>query len=291
MNSHKSTLDRIAVSLGATIREAESHNLPMNEEPLTEFLLLKIKQSFRKDIQVRAFTKAEESINGADWEVLFQGRSGGVQAFRCQAKRERSMRFDLAYRKGSPWRERQVVKFLHQAAIDQRAPIYILYSDRTREPTRKCRCSTNRNSPPFSIAALNGGTALLLAASGLTAQVEVLTHACAWSCLLGCDMDGTEGEDQYRRQIDTTISSLNQLSGLEHPNTSEIATDLLRQFSLVTQGQTYARGSFTGMSAALNDYDLTPFLENNAAGVEEYLDEHLLTGIAIASFGSIRWFE
>lgn len=68
--------------------DALQHGLSLQEETLTEMLLLRIAHDCRPlGLRVRMFTRAQESRNGADWEWFVRGpRCSGI-GYRVQAKR------------------------------------------------------------------------------------------------------------------------------------------------------------------------------------------------------------
>ena len=75
--------------------DAYSFPIGLNEETLTEMLLLKLARQFRgRGIEIKSFTKYEEGTSyrggaptGADWEWRFEGPSGLGKTVRIQAKR------------------------------------------------------------------------------------------------------------------------------------------------------------------------------------------------------------
>lgn len=68
--------------------EAEGFGLPRNEETTTETLLLSLaRKHMGRGLDIKAYTKAEEGRNGADWAFWFaDGRGKGI-GVRIQAKR------------------------------------------------------------------------------------------------------------------------------------------------------------------------------------------------------------
>lgn len=114
---------------------AEGHrfNLLPGEETLTEVATLS--QARRRfpytrfrgrlpqasTIQLKKFTLAEESKNGADWNLLLFNKAGGSVSFRIQAKR--------LYPKGtfSPLKDTQTKRLISQAALQGAIPLFGLY--------------------------------------------------------------------------------------------------------------------------------------------------------------------
>lgn len=66
---------------------AFDHGLALQEETLTEMLLLRMAQDHAKHgLSVKMFSKAEESVNGADWEWIVEPRvANSVYAYRPSA--------------------------------------------------------------------------------------------------------------------------------------------------------------------------------------------------------------
>jgi hypothetical protein len=61
--------------------------MPWNEESVTEWLLLQLaKKHQAPNFQIRAYTRPQEKLNGADWEFRFADNKFGV-SLRIQAKR------------------------------------------------------------------------------------------------------------------------------------------------------------------------------------------------------------
>lgn len=79
---------REAYQVWRDMSEAERFGLPRNEETTTEELLLSLARKHRgRGLDIKAYTKAEESTNGADWAFWFaDGPWRGIGA-RIQAKR------------------------------------------------------------------------------------------------------------------------------------------------------------------------------------------------------------
>jgi len=109
--------------------DAKKHGLSLQEETLTEMLLLRIAKECRPlGLQVRMFTRPQENRNGADWEWFVRGpRCPGI-GFRVQAKR---LYQDGRYRgkygghdPGGP----QTAKLISMAGKTN-TPIYVFYNN------------------------------------------------------------------------------------------------------------------------------------------------------------------
>ena len=67
--------------------DAKAHGLSLQEETLTEMLLLRIAKDCKPlGLRVKMFTRHEEKRNGADWEWFVRGRQCSI-GYRVQAKR------------------------------------------------------------------------------------------------------------------------------------------------------------------------------------------------------------
>jgi hypothetical protein len=77
-----------AYQVWCDMSEAEGFGLPRNEETTTEELLLSLARKYRGGgLDIKGYTKADESTNGADWAFWFSdGTRKGIGA-RIQAKR------------------------------------------------------------------------------------------------------------------------------------------------------------------------------------------------------------
>ncbi|MDF0594618.1 DUF6615 family protein [Psychromarinibacter halotolerans] len=110
--------------------DAFHHGLTLQEETLTETLLLKMARDFSPlGLEVLMFNKGQEGENGADWEWFFDGPECSV-GFRIQAK-------VLKRGEGSPGKYAQLGKPAGQTQklIDDAKkyglnPIYIFYNHR-----------------------------------------------------------------------------------------------------------------------------------------------------------------
>jgi len=68
------------------LRQARSVGFQINEESITDFVLLNFKACGKKQVVTHNFTRQEESRNGADWEWWFVRPNGQCIGFRVQAK-------------------------------------------------------------------------------------------------------------------------------------------------------------------------------------------------------------
>lgn len=108
--------------------DAFRHGLSLQEETLTETLLLKLARDFRPlGLEVLMFNKGEEGENGADWEWFFDGPECSV-GFRVQAKvLKRSESSPGKYAQlGKPSGQTQML--IDEAKKSGLNPIYIFYN-------------------------------------------------------------------------------------------------------------------------------------------------------------------
>ena len=109
--------------------EAELHGLSLQEETLTEMLLLRIAKECRPlGLEVRMFTRDQESRNGADWEWFFHGPHCAGIGYRVQAKRLfHAGKYRGQYGSHDP-NGSQTATLIAQAG-KAKIPIYIFYNN------------------------------------------------------------------------------------------------------------------------------------------------------------------
>ena len=108
--------------------DAFNHGLTLQEETLTETLLLKMAKDLSPlGLEILMFNKGQEGENGADWEWFFDGPECSV-GFRIQAK-------VLKRSEGSPGKYAQLgkpagqtQKLIDEAKKHKLNPIYIFYN-------------------------------------------------------------------------------------------------------------------------------------------------------------------
>lgn len=104
------------------------HGLSLQEETLTEVLLLKMAKDFySRGLSVQMFNKIQEGVNGADWEWFYEGPDCSI-GFRVQAK-------VLKRSEGSPGEYQQLGKpknqtqdLINDAKKYGLNPIYLFYN-------------------------------------------------------------------------------------------------------------------------------------------------------------------
>lgn len=127
-NSIRPYLRRLAGWTWNRQNDAKAHGLSLQEETLTEILLLQIANDWAgQGVRAKLFTRAQEAVNGADWEWFFQGRDCAI-GYRVQAKRlYASGRYQGEYGGHDPAGS-QSSKLIGQAASRGMYPIYIFYN-------------------------------------------------------------------------------------------------------------------------------------------------------------------
>lgn len=124
------TIKMRSISTWQTLLEADALACKVGEESITDFLILELaKGAAFGGYSVKAFTKPQEHLNGADWELWLTGPSRAWIGYRIQAKV-----FDIAtlsYKQlhhGEAGRQTQAQKLIVGAAAVSAVPIYVLYS-------------------------------------------------------------------------------------------------------------------------------------------------------------------
>src|SRR6218665_938727 len=76
-----------SISTWRTLLEADALACKVGEESITDFLVLELaKGAAFGGYTVKAFTKHQEHLNGADWELWLTGPTGAWFGYRIQAK-------------------------------------------------------------------------------------------------------------------------------------------------------------------------------------------------------------
>ncbi|MEU1073614.1 MULTISPECIES: DUF6615 family protein [unclassified Streptomyces] len=103
------------------------HTPPPGEETFTDVHIRHLRQAMGSRVKVIQFTKAQESFNGADWELWIHNKSEGL-GFRIQAKKEsRERQYGFGY-----WLDErhayQCDLLIHDAQATGCIPVYLLYN-------------------------------------------------------------------------------------------------------------------------------------------------------------------
>lgn len=104
--------------------DARRHSLWLNEETITESVLLQLcVRHGQQGLIIKAFKKAEETQNGADWEWVFSNGKTGTR-FRVQAKRLTSLgRYGSLKPNGS-----QIRTLISRSIKEGCHPCYVFYN-------------------------------------------------------------------------------------------------------------------------------------------------------------------
>ena len=117
---------------------AKRTGLSLNEETVTEGLLLDLKVHFPGDVMIVPFTKRREARIGADWAWAFVGPDGRCcQGMLVQAKRLDDN--DCGYR--SLYKGKQMERLIASAKRYRLPPVYTFYNhliDESRIPPKFC---------------------------------------------------------------------------------------------------------------------------------------------------------
>lgn len=114
----------------STLLTADALGCKVGEESFTDLLVLELaKKASIGNYTVKAFTKKQESLNGADWELWLTGSSGKWLGYRIQAKVINVAALKYLHlhpnpQGGAP----QVQKLIAASNIVGAIPIYCLYS-------------------------------------------------------------------------------------------------------------------------------------------------------------------
>jgi hypothetical protein len=127
-----SVFQQLAVSTWDKMGAAHCYGMPLNEETITENLLLELAIRCPMQIKVIPFTKKRENTNGADWEWWFWV---GEKAIGCrvQAKKLDSSTARYEALKYKPKGQSQIDKLVSVAATDRLVPMYCFYAFMPRQ--------------------------------------------------------------------------------------------------------------------------------------------------------------
>ncbi len=179
-------------SVWRLIRRGQSAGIRAAEETLTNLTLLELSLVRDPGLVVRGFSKAEERVRGADWEMWLGGRAGFWLGLRLQAKAIdlRSSEFrHLHYR--APRAALFQSDALIQSALGShppRVPLYVLYTyaPRGRLTTWPCG-SYPRDTSQFGCAIVSAFQVQVLRLKGFRRSLRDLSsHMFPWHCLVCC---------------------------------------------------------------------------------------------------------
>ncbi|SRR5258706_6911292 len=123
------TFQDLSRSTWTLLRRGRQQGVQINEETITNLLMLRLQETKSPYLRVKSFSKKQESRTGADWE-WWLGSPGSWVGFRLQAKviNFSSDRFEHLYYVppgGVPQYQRLLDDALH--AWPRRIPLYCLY--------------------------------------------------------------------------------------------------------------------------------------------------------------------
>ncbi|MGK8487080.1 DUF6615 family protein [Nocardia asiatica] len=189
-------LGRRARWAGKRIAQGERFGVRQDEESLTSALLLDLMLGL-PDLRVRTLSRAEETVEGADWQWWIEGATTWFGAL-IQAKRlspNQTYGFDYRPKPSirNPAPEMQIDSLIAKARSLKIPPLYVLYND-TSDPLGKLssrRCRQHRLLPAggAGITVLHATTAkwlLSLNGNKPVSVSDVAQYAVPWSCLAGC---------------------------------------------------------------------------------------------------------
>ena len=111
-----------------TLRTARLHESKVGEESITDFLVLELKKAAKDAYYINSFTRPQEKISGADWELWFTGQSGAWIGLRVQAKviSLAGTRFPQLHYKQKDGTH-QIDRLISDAQKHNAVPLYCLY--------------------------------------------------------------------------------------------------------------------------------------------------------------------
>lgn len=190
------TFQELAAQTWQRLRDAERTGLFWSEETNTETILMELMRRHPHQVGVRAFTKAAEARNGADWEWWI-GSSEGWFGMRIQAKRlklpsESFSKLQTQKAKGQP--DTQINTLISSAYADRLTPAYCFYVFSNRWPSAALwaapRVNTSAISPLGCLIAHAGAVRSV----GSNALSKLLPVAAPWH-LLVCQCSISAGSE------------------------------------------------------------------------------------------------
>ena len=180
-------------SIWKTLHTAHALGCSVGEESITDYLILELaKGASSGGYSVQAFTKFQESLNGADWELWLTGTSKTWFGFRIQSKKIRASTLNYPHLHPAPGAglQTQAHKLVAAAGLVGAVPIYALYSawpNTAGAPTWNCGTYA-LDKRLWGMAAVPALTVAMLApANGLAA---ISPHMIPFQCLICCPAFG-----------------------------------------------------------------------------------------------------
>ena len=176
-----------------TLNTAHALGCSVGEESITDFLILELaKGALSGGYSVQAFTKFQESLNGADWELWLTGPTNAWFGFRIQSKKMRVSTLNYPYLHPAPSAGlvTQGQKLTTAAGLVGAVPIYALYSAWPNTPGAPAwNCGTYApDKRLWGMAAVPASTVAMLAPANSLPAIS--PHMIPFQCLVCCTAFG-----------------------------------------------------------------------------------------------------
>lgn len=177
------------------LKDAHTYQSKIGEESITDFFVLELKKLAKSgNYKIDTFTRKQESVNGADWEIWLTGKSGQWLCLRVQAKVISLNGNKYKYlhdKKGS-----QTIKLIADAKKNNAIPLYCLYSywdksNNTIKTNSSCSKMTSRSIRPFGASIIHAEQVKNIPDTELT---SLAPHLIPLHCLF-CSCHGNSHED------------------------------------------------------------------------------------------------
>lgn len=172
-----------------TLETAHTLGCSIGEESITDFLVLEIaKGATSGGYFVKAFTKPQEALNGADWEIWLTGPSAAWFGLRIQAKKIKVSALNYPHLHPTPGvgLPTQAQKLTSAAALVGAVPIYALYNSWPSTPSAPIwNCGTYvPDKRLWGISAVAASTIASLAPTNSLASVSpyMIPFQCFFCC-------------------------------------------------------------------------------------------------------------
>jgi hypothetical protein len=214
------------------------------EETLTNLLLVHLSLLRSSAFDIAGFSKADEAILGADWEMWIGGYSGRWLACRIQAKvlNPKTKAFDhLHYRKDttSPYQCDTLIAAA-SAPLPRRIPLYLLYTRvRGSRALLNWQCSAvpfNRELFGCSLVAADTVRALR---SGMRRSLrDLLPSMWPWHCLVCASPQGKDLAIRARNWLaqQVTAAQVREEVGVDAPDDADLTREVPAYVDAVLEG-------------------------------------------------------
>lgn len=111
------------------IEKSKNYGIKIQEETITEEILLYLKDNLGDTVKIKTFTKNVEGQNGADWEWFIKRNNKWI-GFRVQAKilNYENYKYDSLFKKPDSGKDYQIVNLIREAFKKELVPIYSFYN-------------------------------------------------------------------------------------------------------------------------------------------------------------------